>query len=149
MLQKDYRDIVGGLLMMGIGLFVAFFAYENYDPGTLNRMGPGFFPIGLGSLLALFGFLIALPAFFRKGTAIQFELRTLVLVTTSILIFAALMKTMGIIVATFLAVMTSSLADREISWKNRVLVALGVSTIVWVVFIYGLRMVLPTWPWSP
>jgi len=149
MLQKDYRDIVGGLLMMGIGLFVAFFAYENYDPGTLNRMGPGFFPIGLGCLLAVFGFFIALPAFFRTGTAVHFELRTLVLVTASILIFAALMKTMGIMVATFLAVMTSSLADREISWKNRVLVALGVSTIVWVVFIYGLRMVLPTWPWSP
>ena len=149
MLQKDYRDILGGLLMVGVGLSVAFFAYENYDPGTLNRMGPGFFPIGLGCLLALFGFFIALPAFFRTGTAIHFELRTLVLVTTSILIFAALMKTMGIMVATFLAVMTSSLADREISWKNRVLVALGVSTIVWVVFIYGLRMVLPTWPWSP
>jgi AcrR family transcriptional regulator len=149
MLEKDYRDILGGLLMMGVGLFVAFFAYENYDPGNLKRMGPGFFPIGLGFLLALLGFFIALAAFFRTGTPIHFEWRTLILVTASILIFAALMKSMGIMLATFLAVTTSSLADREISWKNRILVALGVSSIVWLVFIYGLRMVLPTWPWSP
>lgn len=149
MLQKDYRDILGGLLMMGLGLFVAWYSYENYDIGTMNRMGPGFFPIGLGALLAVLGFFIALPAFFRSGTSIRFEVRTLVLVTASIAAFAMLLKSMGIIVATAVAVMLSSLADREITWKGRVLVALGVAAMVWLVFIYGLRMVLPTWPWSP
>lgn len=149
MLQKDYRDIIGGLLMMGLGLFVSWYAFENYEIGTANRMGPGFFPVGLGALLAVLGFFIALPAFFRSGTRMRFEVRTLVLVTASIAVFAMLLKSMGIIVATALAVMISSTADREITWKGRIFVSIGVATMVWLVFIYGLRMVLPTWPWSP
>lgn len=149
MLQKDYRDIVGGLLVMLVGISVSFFAYENYDIGTLNRMGPGFFPVGLGGILAIIGFFIALPAFFRSGMPVKFEFRTLVLVTASIVTFALLLKSMGIIVATTLAVLISSMADREITWKGRVLVSVGVAAMVWLVFIFGLRMVLPTWPWSP
>jgi len=149
MFQKDYRDMVGGLLMMFVGLAVSFFAYENYDIGTLNRMGPGFFPVGLGGILAVLGFFIALPAFFRTGSPVKFEMRTLVLVTASIVAFALMLKSMGIIVATTLAVLISSTADREITWKGRILVSLGVAAMVWLVFIYGLRMVLPTWPWSP
>jgi hypothetical protein len=76
-------------------------------------------------------------------------MRTLVLVTASIVAFALMLKSMGIIVATTLAVLISSTADREITWKGRILVSLGVAAMVWLVFIYGLRMVLPTWPWSP
>jgi hypothetical protein len=41
------------------------------------------------------------------------------------------------------------LADRQISWRARGLVAVGVSAVTWLVFIYGLNMVIPVWPWSP
>jgi hypothetical protein len=41
------------------------------------------------------------------------------------------------------------LADRQITWKGRIAVAVGVAAVTWVVFIKGLSMVLPVWPWSP
>lgn len=147
--NRDIRDVVGGLAMMALGAFVGWYAYGEYEMGQLNRMGPGFFPVGLGLFLAVIGFFIALPAFFRSGTPVKIEFRTLLSVTISILAFSFLLKSLGIVLATVVAVLISSIADREISWKARVLVAIGVAAMTWVVFILGLSMVLPVWPWSP
>lgn len=149
MLNKDYRDLLAGLLMMAMGLFVYWYAKTNYDLGTLNRMGPGFFPVGLGILLAIVGFFICLPALFRRGQPLTISTRTLVLVTASIIVFAATLKTLGIVVATMLAVVISSLADNEMTWRGRASVAVGIAVVVWLIFIYGLSMILPVWPWSP
>jgi hypothetical protein len=147
--NRDIRDVLAGLAMMGIGAFMGWYAYNQYDIGQLNRMGPGFFPVGLGALLAVVGFLIALPALFRPGSPIKLEGRTLLMVSISIIVFSFLLKSLGIIFATLAAVLISSLADRELSWKARFLVAIGVAVITWAVFILGLSMVLPVWPWSP
>jgi hypothetical protein len=149
MLQKDYRDILSGLLMLFIGLGVSWYSYQHYEVGTLNRMGPGFFPVSLGLVLAVIGFFIALPALFRPGSSMKVEIKTLILITLSIAIFALTLRSMGILFATAAAVLISSTADNELTWKGRIFIALGVASLVWLVFIYGLSMVLPTWPWSP
>jgi hypothetical protein len=149
MWNRDYRDVIGGLAMMAIGIFVAWHAYQEYDMGQLNRMGPGFFPVSLGVLLAVLGLFITIPALLREGSPVKVELKTLVLVTVSIGVFALLLKPLGIIFATVVAVLVSSLADRQITWKGRIAVAVGVAAVTWVVFIKGLSMVLPVWPWSP
>lgn len=149
MWNKDYKDVVGGLAMLVLGAFVSWYAYQEYEIGQLNRMGPGFFPVTLGAILALLGLLIAIPAFLRQGSPVKLEFKTLVLITLSIVSFAFLLKTLGIVLATVVAVLIASLADRQISWKSRLAVAIGVALITWVVFIQGLGMVLPVWPWSP
>jgi len=148
MAKPDVRDVVAGLAMLGIGSFVAVYAYSQYDMGTLNRMGPAFFPVWLGGILAVLGFFIALPAFFREGRALSVDLKTLVCVTLSIVVFASLLKVLGILITTFIAVMISSVAKGGVSWKARVFVALGISATTWLVFIFGLGMILPVFPWS-
>jgi hypothetical protein len=149
MLNRDIRDVVAGLAVVAIGAFVGWYAYNEYDIGQLNRMGPGFFPVSLGILLAVIGVFIAIPAFFREGSPVQIEYKTLALITLSIVVFAFLLKTLGIVFSTVAAVLISSLADRDLSWRNRVLVSIGVAAMTWAVFILGLSMVLPVWPWSP
>lgn len=149
MLNKDYRDVFSGLLMLCIGIGVAAYANQHYEIGQLNRMGPGFFPVVLGLVLAVIGFFIALPAFFRPGTPMEFKLKTLVLVTISILLFALMLRSMGIVLATTTAVFVSSMADNEITWKGRLGIAVAIAALVWLIFIYGLSMIVPTWPWSP
>lgn len=146
--NRDIRDVVGGLAMMALGVFVGWYAYSEYEIGQLNRMGPGFFPVWLGGILAVLGFFIALPAFFRKGRALSVDIKTLVFVTASIVVFASLLKVLGILITTFIAVMISSIAKGGVSWKARVLVALGISATTWLVFIFGLGMILPVFPWS-
>ena len=148
MVHKDTRDISGGLAMTALGLFAAWLAYGNYEIGELNRMGPGYFPVALGLLLAALGALIAIPAMFRQGEKIHVEWKTFLVVTASMALFAALLKVLGLIIATVVAVIVSSLADKEISWRARLIVAAGVALMTWLVFSFGLNMVLPVWPWS-
>lgn len=149
MTNRDTRDILGGLFLTALGLFAAWYAQQNFDIGNLTRMGPGFFPVGLGLILAALGVLIALPAFFRGGEGTNVQWRTLALVTASLCVFAFTLKPLGLVFSTFAAAIVSSLADHDISWRNRLLVAAGVSLMTYLVFSLGLSMVLPVWPWSP
>jgi len=57
-LLKIRRDYYAGALMMLIGLIVVNEG-RTYQLGTLQRMGPGYFPVVLGALLVLLGILIA------------------------------------------------------------------------------------------
>ena len=60
-------DYWGGTLMMVIGLWAAY-AGTTYDIGTLQRMGPGFFPVALGVILTLVGAGIAVTPGNRIST---------------------------------------------------------------------------------
>jgi len=148
MRHRDTQDLVGGVALTALGLFAAYYANQNYEIGTIARMGPGFFPVSLGLTLAVLGVLVALPALFREGPRIQPAWKTLALVMLSLVLFSLTLKTLGVIFATMLAVVLSSMADRSISWKNRGILCVGVAATTYVIFILGLNMVLPVWPWS-
>ena len=147
MKSRDMQDIVGGLAVTALGIFAAIYA-QKYEFGDLNRMGPGYFPVALGVVLTLLGLLIAIPAFMRKGEPIVVKWKTFALVLGSIVAFALTLKVLGLILATALSVMISSLADNETRWKGRILLACGVAVVTYLVFGFALGMVLPAWPWS-
>lgn len=147
MRQKDSIDIIGGLLLTATGLFAVIYA-QTYSFGSLSRMGPGYFPVVLGAVLAVLGLLVAIPAWFRVGTGPVVKWKTFTIVIGSVVIFAATLKVLGLILCTALAVLIASLADDEITWKGRLILAVAVSTITYLVFIFALSMVLPAWPWS-
>ncbi|MDP2263799.1 MAG: tripartite tricarboxylate transporter TctB family protein [Hydrogenophaga sp.] len=147
MTNKDNQDIIGGLALTALGVFAAVHA-QTYEFGSLTRMGAGYFPVALGVILSLLGLLIAIPAFFRKGQPIQVEWKTFVLVMAGIVAFALTLKVLGLVLATALSVIISSLADHDTRWKGRIALAVGVAAVTYVVFSLGLSMVLPIWPWS-
>jgi hypothetical protein len=102
----------------------------------------------LGMLLAVLGLIIALPAFFRSGPAVEVKWKAFALVMISLVAFALTLKPLGLILATVLAVILSTLADNETRWKGRLMIAVGVAVVTYVVFGFGLKMSLPVWPWS-
>ncbi len=146
MLNRDLRDLIGGLVMMAIGIFAVIYA-QRYDMGQLQRMGPGYFPIVLGSLLAILGFFIALPALFREGTKVEIQWKSLLWVVASLLLFAGLLEKLGLIFATIISVIASTMAS-TLPWRSRGILAVAVATITYLIFSFGLGMYLPTWPWS-
>lgn len=148
MRHRDTQDLVGGLALAALGLFAAYYANENYDIGDLRRMGPGFFPVSLGLTLAALGVLVALPAWFRQGPVIRPAWLTLGLVMLSLVVFSFTLKTLGVVFATMIAVLISSMADRGVSWKSRLLLCTGIAALTYLIFVLGLSMVLPVWPWS-
>jgi hypothetical protein len=143
---RDRHDIIGGFTLTALGIFVIVYA-QRYEFGDLNRMGPGYFPVALGVLLTVLGLIIAIPALFRDGERIHFDLAPFLLVVGSLSAFAVALKPLGIVLATMISVVISSMAS-EMSWIARGLLAIGIAAITYGVFIFGLSMVIPVWPWS-
>lgn len=147
MKDKDTADIVGGLALTALGLLAAIYA-QRYELGDLGHMGPGYFPVVLGFILAILGLLVALPALFRGGQRVHGEWKSLALVVGSIVLFALTLDVLGLVLATVLSVLVSSLADKQITWQGRGALCLSLAALTYLVFGVALGMSLPVWPWS-
>ncbi len=52
---RNGKDFWAGLMFLALGLGFSGVAFKNYNMGTAVRMGPAYFPVVLGGLLALLG----------------------------------------------------------------------------------------------
>jgi len=147
MKSRDYEDLIGGALMFVLGIFFAVYA-RNYDLGTLARMGPGYFPTALGVVLAVLGVLIFLPALKREGVMPEIQWRNVILTLGGIVVFAFTLRNLGLVVACLSTVIIVSLADRETTWRLRLILAVSVTLITVLIFKVGLGMVIPIWWWG-
>jgi len=148
MWKRDYRDIIGGMILIGLGLFTTFYTLDSYKLGTVSNMGAGMFPMALGVLLTGLGVLIMAPAFFRSGTPVAFAARPFFACLGSILLFALGIKYIGMVPAIMLLVMTATLADKTLDMKGRIILAALVTLLAVVIFTYGFGMTLVWFKWG-
>jgi hypothetical protein len=145
-LTKRTRDYVGGALMVLLGLG-AILQASTYKIGTLNRMGPGFFPVVLGTILALSGVAIAINAKLAEpGGAEKFlppEWRGWFCIGLSIVAFCVVGKYGGLLPATFAVVFISALGDRENTIKSAFLLAVAIMVVCVIVFWWALKLPFP------
>lgn len=150
LVSASNKDYYAGALMIVIGL-AAVIQGRQYPIGTLSRMGPGFFPVALGAILAFTGLAIIATARF---TAIQAEEKALppewrgwFCIGLSVLAFVLLGKYGGLIPATFAVVFISALADRQNTILAAATLALATVAISVVVFWWALQMNFPLFAW--
>lgn len=149
------KDYYGGALMVIIGL-AAVYASVQYRLGTLQRMGPGFFPCAVGALLALTGLLIALSARGGKPAAETGahhptglpDLRGGVCIVAGTIAFLVLGNYCGLLPATFAIVFISALGDRSNTVLQAFVLSLAMMVIATVVFWWALQLQLPLVKWG-
>ena len=151
-IKKDYY---GGALMVFIGL-LAVYAGLDYKTGTPARMGPGFFPVAVGALLAVTGILIALsarsesappPPGGHHGSGMP-DLRggiCIILATLAFLLFGIYG---GLVPATFAIVFISALGDRSNTITQAILLSLAMCIVSVIVFWWALQLQLPLFQWG-
>lgn len=143
---RDIHDLIGGLLMTAVGVFFAIYG-TRYSFGTAARMGPGYFPVVLGWILSVLGLLIALPAWWRRGTKITVQWSNLIWCTASLLAFAFTLHLLGVVLSSFLAALLS-LVPSAMPLRTRLTVCAVVAGLTTIIFPVALQMILPIWPWS-
>ncbi len=145
------RDYYGGVLMLLIGLG-AVVQGRQYPIGTLSRMGPGFFPVALGAILALVGLAIVASARLVAPVAgaapRRPEWRGWFCIGLSIVSFVVLGKYGGLVPATFAIVFISALADRENTILAAAVLALATVAICVVVFWWALQLNFALFGWG-
>ncbi|GAB2900730.1 hypothetical protein GCM10027093_41740 [Paraburkholderia jirisanensis] len=154
------RDYYGGALLMLLGLY-ATVQGRQYSIGTLEAMGPGFFPVVLGVLLAALGMIVALQGA-RRGSvrsnsgsggsgnahAAPLEWRGWACIVASIVAFVALARYGGFVPATFAIVFISAMGDRRNSWRDAALLAAAICVVCVVVFWWALQLQFPLFAWG-
>lgn len=145
---RNQRDFWAGVMFIVIGGAFAVLSLQ-YQVGTAAKMGPGYFPMVLGILMALLGVIVGLTGLSMKAPVVKLSpvgWRELFLVLLSVALFAGLLNTMGVIVALIVLVLVSSLASHEFNLKTTVLAAVVLCVMCWAVFVYGLELQFPVWP---
>lgn len=149
MTQRDYKDIIGGVLLMILGAFASLYAHSHLQVGTVINMGPGMFPMALGVILIGFGLSIFGPAWFRGGEQLRVHLQPLAMVLLSLLAFALIIRPFGMVTAIIVLTLIASRADNRLGIKGVLLLAASLSVFASLAFKIGLGIPvqLLAWPW--
>ena len=146
---KSQRDFWAGLLFVIAGLAFAWGA-TYYSIGQSSRPGPGYFPLGLGILLAILGAIVLFKAMTIEadgGDPVgRIAWRPLLIVLGSLALFAFLLPRVGMLVALPILVVTSALAGDEFHVGEALANAAILTIGSWLVFIKGLGLTIPVWP---
>ena len=146
---KSQKDFWSGLMFIVIGIGFAWGAL-NYSFGSSARPGPGFFPFGLGVLMAIMGSLVLFKAMVVEtvdGEPLgQWAWKPLITITATVGIFGYTLPHLGMAVALPILVIISSLAGDEFHWKDVLLNSVILTIGSWGIFIKGLNLVIPLWP---
>jgi hypothetical protein len=154
---KSQKDFFAGLMFLLVGIAFAWGA-TNYNIGEGARMGPGYFPLMLGILLALIGLFITFEAMVvetEDGEKIgKFAWKPLFFIIGANVIFGICIgglpklgiPAMGLIVGIYALTFTASMAGDEFKAKEVAILATALALLSYLAFIVLLKLQFPVWP---
>lgn len=154
---KSQKDFFSGLMFTVVGVAFAWGA-TTYTVGTGARMGPGYFPLMLGILMALIGLGImftGLSVETTDGEKIgKWAWKQVVFILGANLAFGILLgglpslgiPAMGMIIAIYALVIISSLAGHEFKLPSVLVLATVLAVGSYVAFIWALKLQIQVWP---
>jgi hypothetical protein len=156
-LIKSQKDFFSGLMFTVVGAAFAYGA-TNYSIGTGGRMGPGYFPLLLGVILAILGAIIMFKALVVEtagGDKIgQWAWKPLFLIIAANLLFGVMigglpsigLPPMGLVAGIFALTIVASLAGDRFNLKEVLVLAVILSIGSYAAFIMLLKLQFPVWP---
>ncbi len=154
---KSQKDFVSGLMFTAVGIAFAVGA-TSYNVGNGARMGPGYFPLLLGILLALLGAGVIFSSLVIEtddGEPIgRIAWRPLVFIIGSNLVFGLLLggvvawglPAMGLIAAIYAVVLISALASPKFDLKEALILATILAIGSYLTFVLALKLQFQVWP---
>ena len=157
MLIKSQKDFFAGLLYMVIGIAFAWGA-TTYNIGDGARMGPGYFPLLLGVILAIIGGIVmarALVVETPDGDPIgRWAWKPLAFIIAANFLFGILLggwpllgiPAMGLIIAIVVLTFVAALAGDEFKFIEVLILAILLAVGSWAAFVWGLNLQFQVWP---
>jgi hypothetical protein len=154
---KSQKDFFSGLMFIVAGVAFAWGA-TTYNVGEGARMGPGYFPLMLGIVLALIGSVVlftALVVEVEGGERIgKWAWRPLFFIIMANVLFGILLAGlpsiklpgMGLIAAIYGLVIVASMADGHFHLRDVLILATALAVGSYLAFILLLKLQIPVWP---
>lgn len=154
---KSQKDFFSGLMFMGVGAAFAWGA-TTYNVGEGARMGPGYFPLMLGVLMAILGIAVTFKSLVVEtegGDKIgKWAWKPLVYIIAANLIFGVLLgglpsiklPAMGLIAGIYALTFVASMAETGWKVKNTFILATVLAAGSYVAFVLVLKLQFAVWP---
>lgn len=154
---KSEKDFFSGLLFTVVGVAFAWGA-TSYKVGEAARMGPGYFPVLLGVLLAILGAVISFKALVvetEDGDKIgSWAWKPLFFIILANLLFGVALgglpkigiPSLGLIAGIYILCFVAALAGDEFKAKEVVVLATILAAVSYLAFIVLLKLQFPVWP---
>ena len=144
---KSPQDFWAGLMFIGFGMFFIVVALVYYQMGSAVRMGPAYFPVVLGGLLAVLGLVVLVASVIETGPPIaKFHFRPLLFIAASSLAFAYLLKPLGLVFASVALIFISAYGGHEFKWKEVAIMSVVLVIFAVLVFVKALSLPFPICP---
>jgi Tripartite tricarboxylate transporter TctB family len=154
---KSQKDFFSGLMFMGVGAAFAWGA-TTYNVGEGARMGPGYFPLMLGILMAILGIAVTFKSLVVEtegGDKIgKWAWKPLVYIIAANLLFGILLgglpsiklPAMGMIAGIYALTFVASMAEAGWKVKNTFILATVLAAGSYVAFVVVLKLQFAVWP---
>jgi hypothetical protein len=142
------KDFYAGVLFFVFGLATLAIAFA-YPLGSAARMGPGYFPRVLSGIMMALGAILSLRSFALKGDPITpFAWKAIGLVLGGVAVFGAIVIQAGLVIATTALIVITGLASKEFNLKESLISSVVLSVVAVLMFIVGLKLQFPIFPWG-
>jgi putative tricarboxylic transport membrane protein len=143
---RNRQDFFGGMALVGFALF-ALWAASDLSSMRGFAFGPGTAPRLFAVLLAVAGAVVAVTGLLIDGPRIErFKIRGPVLVISAILFFAAAVRPLGLIIASFISILVCAAAAEDVRWRESVVWAVILTSFCCFLFSYALNLPLQLCP---
>lgn len=139
-MQVDVREVACGAVFLVIA---ALFCYGTVDlpMGTAVRMGPGYFPLMLGIILAGLGAIIIVKGLGRARSPFgSIPWRGIFFISLGPVVFGLTVREIGLAAAIALVALIATLASARAGWRLAAILTVSLTAFCVVVFSYGLGL---------
>jgi putative tricarboxylic transport membrane protein len=143
---QNPQDVYGGMALILIALTA--FVASNDLPGMRGfAFGPGTAPRLFAFTLAILSLGVVVTGLLTPGPEIgAYKIRGVIFIIGAILAFAATIRPLGLVVASFCTMVICAAAAEDVKWRETVIVAALVTAFCAVLFPYGLNLPFALWP---
>jgi hypothetical protein len=140
------KDFWSGLMFCGFAV-VGILAARGYSLGAAGKMGPGYFPLLLGGVLALLGVVLIARSIVLDGEPLpRFHILPLAVIAVAVCLFGVLIEPFGLVTALAVLTMLSAWAGPQFRWLEAAALTAALIVFSIGVFVYALGLSLSVWP---
>jgi len=143
---RNPKDFFGGALLVGLGLF-AMWASSDLPGMRGFAFGPGTAPRLFAFTLAVLAIGVVIGGLLTSGPDVSaYKFRGVIFIIGSILAFAATIRPLGLVIASFATMIICAAAAEDVKWRESIVVAAVITAFCAVLFPYGLNLPFQLWP---
>lgn len=144
---RNGTDVAAGLFLLACAALAWWFG-QGLKVGTAYRMGPGYAPLLLSWVMAIFGAVLCANGVLRSGQGLErWPLRPILLIVGAIVFFGLSIERLGLLAASMVVVLLASIAAPQPRIREAVIWSACLAGFACLLFAVALQLPLRIFPW--